>query len=503
MPWAMSAASSSGCLISWMLSDTRFGLAGDLLDVLLQPVRLRAATADDDARARGVDVDARAVARALDLDPADRRALELGVEVVADLPVLHDVVAVGALVEPPRLPVRGDPEPEPVGVDLLAHQSVCSSFAVAASSPGASGASSGAASASSWASASTPAASASVPSASVPSASVPSASVPSASVASASVASASVASASVSSASVSSASGAVPSTAAAAAASSAAVSSAAAAASSRRPRDGARGTAGPRGAAIPRRDASATRRRSLRGRARAVELVLVHPRHDDRDVAGALADARPHGRGRGGGTASSSRPRRRTPTRCRARLATWPSLLTAFAIAEARTLAMTEAASARRGGEDLLGAHDVLAAHEVEHLRGPWTRTCGSAGAPRGCPGARWCGSGGHQRRTDLSWPAWKRNVLVGRELAELVADHGLGHVDRDVAAAVVDRHGVPDHVGDDRAAARPGLDDLLVAGGVHRLHLLQQVVVDERSLLQASRHLAPSASRRGRGVGG
>ena len=117
-------------------------LAGDLLDVLLQAVGLRAAAADDDARARGVDVDARAVARALDLDPADRSALELGVQVVADLPVLDDVVAVGALVEPARLPVRGDPESEPVGVDLLAHQSVCSSLAAVASSSGASGASS-------------------------------------------------------------------------------------------------------------------------------------------------------------------------------------------------------------------------------------------------------------------------------------------------------------------------------------------------------------------------
>src|SRR5437763_2780106 len=40
------------------------------------------------------------------------------------------------------------------------------------------------------------------------------------------------------------------------------------------------------------------------------------------------------------------------------------------------------------------------------------------------------------------------------RELAELVADHGLGDVDRHVLAAVVDRDGVADHVGDDRGAA-------------------------------------------------
>ena len=42
-----------------------------------QAVGLGAATADHDARARGVHVDAQAVAGALDLDPAHRGALEL------------------------------------------------------------------------------------------------------------------------------------------------------------------------------------------------------------------------------------------------------------------------------------------------------------------------------------------------------------------------------------------------------------------------------------------
>ena len=87
--------------------------------------------------------------------------------------------------------------------------------------------------------------------------------------------------------------------------------------------------------------------------------------------------------------------------------ATWPSLLTAFATAEARTLATTEAASRGVRGQDLLGAHDVLAADEVEHEAGlggghvvvPEHRA--GAGALVGVDRR------GHQRRTDLSWPAW------------------------------------------------------------------------------------------------
>src|SRR5215210_5995267 len=74
-------------------------------------------------------------------------------------------------------------------------------------------------------------------------------------------------------------------------------------------------------------------------------------------------------------------------------------------------------------------------------------------------------------------------------ELAELVADHRLGDVHRDVLAAVVDGDGVADHVGDDRGAARPGLDDPLLRLGVEGVDLLQQVLVDERSLFQTSGH--------------
>src|SRR5215212_8485701 len=75
-------------------------------------------------------------------------------------------------------------------------------------------------------------------------------------------------------------------------------------------------------------------------------------------------------------------------------------------------------------------------------------------------------------------------------ELAELVPDHGLGDEHRDVLAPVVHGDRVPEHVGDDRRASRPGLDDVFRVLLVLDFHLLEQVVVDERALLQAARHL-------------
>src|SRR6185312_13986599 len=81
------------------------------------------------------------------------------------------------------------------------------------------------------------------------------------------------------------------------------------------------------------------------------------------------------------------------------------------------------------------------------------------------------------------------------RELAELVPDHRLGGGRRNMLTAVVHRERVPDHVGNDRRAARPGLDDLLRVLLVLRVDLLQQMVVDERALLQAAWHLPSSPS--------
>ena len=125
MPWAISAASSSGCLISWMFS-WMFALW------VMRPSCRRRRSASAPRRPMTmpgtgrVDVDAEPVAGPLDLDAAHRRGLELGHQVVADLPVLDHRVLVAAVVEPARLPVGRDTEAEPVGVDLLSHQFVSS-----------------------------------------------------------------------------------------------------------------------------------------------------------------------------------------------------------------------------------------------------------------------------------------------------------------------------------------------------------------------------------------
>ena len=65
------------------------------------------------------------------------------------------------------------------------------------------------------------------------------------------------------------------------------------------------------------------------------------------------------------------------------------------------------------------------------------------------------------------------------------VPDHVLGHEHGDVLLAVVHGERQADHLGDDHRAARPGLDRLAVVLGRRDLHLLRQVQVDERTLLQ------------------
>src|SRR5690242_7713801 len=68
-------------------------------------------------------------------------------------------------------------------------------------------------------------------------------------------------------------------------------------------------------------------------------------------------------------------------------------------------------------------------------------------------------------------------------ELAKLVANHVFVDQDRDVVLAVVHGDGEADHFRHDHRTTRPGLDRLLVVA--RGLHLLHQVVVDERTLLQ------------------
>src|SRR5204863_3693759 len=75
------------------------------------------------------------------------------------------------------------------------------------------------------------------------------------------------------------------------------------------------------------------------------------------------------------------------------------------------------------------------------------------------------------------------------RELAELVSNHVLRHVNRDELVAVVDREGVTDEIGDDRACPRPRLDHALLVPVVHRRDFRHEGVCDVRTLLNASRH--------------
>src|SRR5262249_62320118 len=75
-------------------------------------------------------------------------------------------------------------------------------------------------------------------------------------------------------------------------------------------------------------------------------------------------------------------------------------------------------------------------------------------------------------------------------ELAEAVADHVLGHVDRDVLLAVVDRDRVADERREDDGRTRPGLHDLLLVALVHLLDPPLEAELDERALLDRTGHV-------------
>src|SRR5688572_10093759 len=77
-----------------------------------------------------------------------------------------------------------------------------------------------------------------------------------------------------------------------------------------------------------------------------------------------------------------------------------------------------------------------------------------------------------------------------GREFAQFVTDHALGHEHRDVLATVVHGDRVAQHDRDDHRAARPGLDHVLGACFVLDDNLAKQVLVDEGALLKTAWHL-------------
>src|SRR5579875_3348247 len=74
-------------------------------------------------------------------------------------------------------------------------------------------------------------------------------------------------------------------------------------------------------------------------------------------------------------------------------------------------------------------------------------------------------------------------------ELAEFVADHILGHQDRDELVAVINAEGQPDELGEDRRAARLGADHRLAPGRRHLLRLLEKIAVDEWPFPYCARH--------------
>src|SRR5680860_124944 len=109
--------------------EVDLGVTGDLQQTGAQAIGLRTTAADHDAGSRGVDIDAKPVTGAFDLDPAHCGPLELALQIVADLPVLDELVGVLAVLgEPARLPIGRHAQPEPVRVHLLSHEFSTSSL---------------------------------------------------------------------------------------------------------------------------------------------------------------------------------------------------------------------------------------------------------------------------------------------------------------------------------------------------------------------------------------
>src|SRR6266704_1320721 len=102
--------------------DVHFAL-GALLHFLLELVDLRALASNDDARSRGVNAHNQFVGRAFDVDRADARALQLFLQLLAELHVFVKQIGVVLVGIPPRLPRFVVAQPESVRVRLLSHDS--------------------------------------------------------------------------------------------------------------------------------------------------------------------------------------------------------------------------------------------------------------------------------------------------------------------------------------------------------------------------------------------
>src|SRR5262249_52944980 len=96
-------------------------LLGELLELRLELLDLRALLADDDTGPRGVDVDLRLVRGALDLDLGDARVVEPALQEVPHLDVLVEEIGVLAARVPARIPSLDDAQAKALRMNLLTH----------------------------------------------------------------------------------------------------------------------------------------------------------------------------------------------------------------------------------------------------------------------------------------------------------------------------------------------------------------------------------------------
>jgi hypothetical protein len=74
----------------------------------------------------------------------------------------------------------------------------------------------------------------------------------------------------------------------------------------------------------------------------------------------------------------------------------------------------------------------------------------------------------------------------VGK-FAKLVANHVFRDINRHMLLAVMHSDGKADEVGQNRRTPGPGFDRALVRTGASRLHLLHQVMIDERAFFDGT----------------
>src|ERR1043166_949560 len=103
----------------------------------------------------------------------------------------------------------------------------------------------------------------------------------------------------------------------------------------------------------------------------------------------------------------------------------------------------------------------------------------------------RWSGTGPRPGRGAFRLAVGPGPIELsrGRELAELVADHFLGHQHGNVLLPVVDAEGEPDELRQDGRAPAPNLDHLVAPRRTRRLCLFEQKAVDEGTLPHRTRH--------------